>query len=127
MGLQESDMTWRLYHHYHQASLPFSLLLMPRTPHNKLLLHINIRGHSLFPESPDLEHMWITLSESMPAHSYQPLGIAGSLTPGDCPIPPFMGRMTANQLVFQDLLLGCTPNLQAALPPFLPTVLTNPG
>ena len=35
--------------------------------------------------------------------------------------PTFMGRMTANQPAFQDLLLKCSPNVQATLPPFLPT------
>ena len=72
-GVARVRHDWQLNHHHHQASFLFSLPLVPRTLHNKLLLHINIRVHSLFPGGPDLEHMWVTLSESMPTHSYHPL------------------------------------------------------
>ena len=56
-GVARVRHDWQLNHHHHQASFLFSLPLMPRTLHNKLLLHINIRVHSLFPGGPDLEYM----------------------------------------------------------------------
>lgn len=112
------DLDWKLCSsslplHAVQSSFLCSLpVLIPRTLHNKLFLHKNIRSTVCFLGDLAWNPCASQSQSLMPVHSHQPLqSLDPPTSPGGPSTPPFVAGMMADQPWLQDLLLGWNPHL----------------